>query len=63
VENSIGVVTALVPAIGYEASTAVAKEALESGKSVSELVIARGLLTRQQLDELLDPANMTAPRR
>jgi aspartate ammonia-lyase len=63
VENSIGVVTALVPAIGYEASTAVAKEALESGKSVSELVIARGLLTRQQLDELLDPSNMTAPRR
>ena len=63
VENSIGVVTALVPAIGYDAATVVAKEALENGTSVYDVVIARGLLTRQQLDELLDPAAMTAPRR
>jgi aspartate ammonia-lyase len=41
----------------------VATEALESGASVYETVIARGLLTRQQLDELLDPATMTAPQR
>ena len=60
VENSIGVVTALVPAIGYEAATDVAKEALETGKSVAEVVVTRGLLTRQQLDDLLDPASMTA---
>jgi aspartate ammonia-lyase len=63
VENSIGIVTALVPAIGYEAATHVAKEALETGKSVAEVVISRGILTRQQLDDLLDPANMTAPQR
>ena len=63
VEHSIGVVTALLPTIGYDAATTVAKEALESGASVYETVIARGLLTRQQLDELLDPATMTAPRR
>ena len=63
VENSIGVVTALVPAIGYEAATQVAKEALETESSVADIVVGRGLLTRQQLDELLDPASMTTPRR
>jgi aspartate ammonia-lyase len=63
VENSIGVVTALLPVIGYEASTEVAKEALETDASVYDVVIARGLLTRQQLDELLDPASMTVLRR
>jgi aspartate ammonia-lyase len=63
VEHSIGVVTALLPAIGYEVATQVAKEALETGKSVADVIIGRGLLTRQQLDELLDPVTMTAPRR
>jgi aspartate ammonia-lyase len=63
VENSIGVVTALLPVIGYEASTEVAKEALETDASVYDVVIARGLLTRQQLDQLLDPASMTVLRR
>jgi aspartate ammonia-lyase len=63
VEHSIGVVTALLPAIGYDAATTVARDALENGTSVYDVVIARGLLTRQQLDELLDPATMTAPRR
>jgi aspartate ammonia-lyase len=63
VEHSIGVVTALVPVIGYEAAGEVAKAALESGQSVTEIVMARGLLTREQLDSLLNPAAMTAPRR
>ena len=59
VEHSIGIVTALLPAIGYEAATGVAKEALESGRSVYDVVCDRGLLTRDQLDEILDPARMT----
>ncbi|HVX40966.1 MAG TPA: aspartate ammonia-lyase [Gemmatimonadaceae bacterium] len=59
VEQSIGIVTALVPVIGYERATAVAKEALESGKGVYEVVMARGLLTREQLDRVLDPEKMT----
>ncbi len=63
VENSIGVVTALLPVLGYETSTEVAKEALETDASVYDVVIARGLLTRQQLEELLDPASMTVLRR
>jgi aspartate ammonia-lyase len=59
VEHSIGIVTALLPSIGYEAATGVAKEALESGRSVYDVVCDRGLLTRAQLDEILDPARMT----
>ena len=62
VEQSIGIVTALVPAIGYENATAVAKEALESGKGVYEIVLARALLTREQLDRILDPEAMTGTR-
>ena len=54
VEHSIGLVTALVPVIGYAEAGAVAKAALESGRGVTELVLERGLLTRQQLDALLD---------
>ncbi|HEY9517462.1 MAG TPA: aspartate ammonia-lyase [Gemmatimonadaceae bacterium] len=61
VEHSIGVVTALLPAIGYEAATQVAKVALEEGRSVYDVVCERGLLTREQLDEILDPAGMTSP--
>ena len=59
VEHSIGIVTALVPVIGYDHATAVAKEALDSGLGVYEVVMARGLLTREQLDRVLDPETMT----
>jgi aspartate ammonia-lyase len=59
VEQSIGIVTALVPVIGYEMSTEIARDALASGRGVYELVMERGLLTRQQLDEALNPDAMT----
>ena len=59
VEHSIGVVTALVPAIGYERATQVAKEALDSGRGVYDIVREKGLLTRQELDRLLNPEAMT----
>jgi aspartate ammonia-lyase len=62
VEQSIGIVTALVPAIGYDNATSVAKEALETGKGVYEIVLARQLLTREQLDRALDPDAMTGTR-
>jgi aspartate ammonia-lyase len=62
VENSIGLVTALNPVIGYEKSVAIAKEALESGGSVYELVLKKGWLTQAVLDDLLRPENMTHPR-
>ena len=60
VKNSIGIVTALNPYIGYKASTKVAKEALETGRSVYDLVLEHGLMTQEKLDEALDPKAMTA---
>jgi aspartate ammonia-lyase len=62
VEHSIGVITALVPLLGYETTTEIAKEALESGRGVYDLVCERGLMTRDQLDRLLNPEAMTTPR-
>lgn len=61
VENSIGIVTALKPYIGYSACTEVAKEALVTGGSVYQLVLDKKLLTKQQLDKILDPKNMIKP--
>jgi aspartate ammonia-lyase len=58
VEHSIGIVTALVPVIGYEHATSVAKEALDTGRGVYDVVMARGLLTREELDRILDPEAM-----
>jgi aspartate ammonia-lyase len=62
VHNSIGVVTALVPFIGYERASAVAKEALQTGRGVYELVHEKGWLTRERLNEILAPEAMTHPR-
>jgi aspartate ammonia-lyase len=62
VEHSIGIVTALVPAIGYERATQIAKEALDSGRGVYDIVREKGLLTREQLDQLLNPEAMTGSR-
>lgn len=58
VKNSIGIVTALNPALGYKTSTAIAKEALETGKSVYDLVLEKNLLSEKELNDLLDPKNM-----
>ena len=60
VKNSIGIVTALNPYIGYKTSTKVAKEALETGRSVYDLVLEHGYMTREKLEEALDPKSMTA---
>ena len=61
VEQSIGIVTALVPVIGYEASTEIARDALSSGRGVYELVMERGLMTRAELDRALNPETMVQP--
>ena len=62
VRNSIGLVTALNPVLGYERSAAIAKEALATGKSVYTLVLEKGWLAQDQLDDLLTPEKMTSPR-
>lgn len=59
--NSIGIVTALNPYLGYKKSTEIAKEAKESGRGVYELVLEHKLLTKEQLDKILSPENMTKP--
>jgi aspartate ammonia-lyase len=61
VTNSIGLVTALNPVLGYEKSSEVAKEALETGKSVYDLVIEKNYLSKEELDEILKPENMIRP--
>ena len=61
VHDSIGIVTALDPVIGYVPATQIAKEALETGKGVYELVIEHKLLTKEQLDIILKPENMIEP--
>ena len=58
VEHSIGVVTALVPVLGYEVATEIARAALASGRGVYDLVIERHLMTRAELDLVLDPVTM-----
>ena len=62
VQNSIGLVTALNPVLGYERSAAIAKEALATGGSVYSLVLENGWLSKEQLDDLLTPEKMTRPR-
>jgi aspartate ammonia-lyase len=62
VEHSIGIVTALVPILGYEKATEIAKEALDSGRGVYDLVCDHGLMTREELDRALNPEAMTAPQ-
>ena len=58
VKNSIGIVTALNPYIGYKTSSKVAKEAFETNRSVYEIVLEKCLKTQDKLDEALDPAKM-----
>ncbi|MCD4794476.1 MAG: aspartate ammonia-lyase [Bacteroidales bacterium] len=63
VRNSIGIVTALNPVIGYENSSSIAKEALETGKSVYDLTLERGLLSEEELKNILSPENMINPHK
>jgi aspartate ammonia-lyase len=62
VEASIGVVTILNPLIGYDAATSIAREALSTGCSVTSLVLERGLLTAEELNEILRPEHLANPQ-
>ncbi|WP_244500648.1 aspartate ammonia-lyase [Williamwhitmania taraxaci] len=63
VHNSIGLVTALNPYLGYEVSTILAKEALTSNRSVYDLVLEKKLMSKEELDNVLAPENMIKPRK
>ena len=58
VKNSIGIVTALNPIIGYKKSSKVAKEAHATGRSVYDIVIEQGIMSKEELDKALDPKEM-----
>lgn len=62
VVNSVALITALNPYIGYENSSRLAKQALATGKGVTELVLEEELLTEEEVSELLKVENMTQPR-
>src|SRR5215831_597158 len=59
IDRSVGIVTALNPVLGYEKTTELAKEALETNKGILELIREKKLLTEDQIKKLLDPATMT----
>ena len=63
VHNSIGLVTALNPLIGYKASTKLAQQALKENRSVYELVLENKVLSKEELDNALAPENMIKPRK
>lgn len=63
VENSIGLVTALVPMLGYETCSHIARRALDEGRKVADIVLDEGLMTQAQLSDLLGIENMTRPSR
>jgi aspartate ammonia-lyase len=62
-ERSVGIVTALNPVLGYEKTTELAKEALQTGKGILELIREKKLLTEDQIKQLMDPAKMTSPNK
>ena len=62
VAESIGLVTALSPQLGYERATAIAQEAQLTGRGAVELVLEQGLLTREQIDAALSPDALTGLR-
>jgi len=63
VQGSIGLITALAPSLGYEASSRVARRALKENRSVADIVLEEKLLTEAQLNQLLELEAMTRPAR
>ena len=61
-EESVGIATALCPYIGYKKSTEIAKSSLKTGIPIRKLVLKNGILTKEKLDSILNPATMTTPK-
>lgn len=62
IDRSVGIVTALNPVLGYEKTTELAKEALQTNKGILELIREKKLLSEDQIKKLLDPATMTGQK-
>ena len=61
VENSVGIITAICPHVGYQKAAEIAKKAMKTGESVRSLILQEKLLTDEELDEILEPVHMTEP--
>ena len=61
VENSVGIITAICPHVGYQKAADIAKKALKTGESVRSLILQEGLMSREDLEKVLDPVHMTEP--
>jgi aspartate ammonia-lyase len=61
VHRSVGIITALVPYIGYEGATELAKEVMKSGKTVPEIISEKGIFTPEEMKKVLCPKTMTKP--
>ena len=61
VDNSVGVVTALLPHIGYEQSAMLAKEAYNTGRPIREIILEKGILPEEKLNHIMSPEQMTRP--
>lgn len=61
VEQSVGIITAINPHVGYETASQIAKQALSTGQSIREICLERGYLTAEELDIILDTREMTEP--
>lgn len=61
VENSVGIITAINPHVGYETSTKIAKEAITTNRPVREICLEEGILSEEELNAILDPKEMTKP--
>jgi aspartate ammonia-lyase len=60
-EDSLGMATVLAPYIGYAAAAEVAKESVSGGRSIAEVVLAKGILSSEQLAVIMDPMPLTTP--
>ncbi|MFD1851585.1 aspartate ammonia-lyase [Oceanobacillus bengalensis] len=61
VNNSVGIVTAINPHVGYETAAMIADEAIRTNRPVREIVLEKGVLTAKELDTILQPFEMTHP--
>lgn len=61
VDNSLGIITALNPHLGYEVAARLVKESLQTGQKIQDIILEKGMLTEQEIKDILDPYQMTSP--
>ena len=61
VENSVGIITAFAPHIGYDMASSIAKQSMREGRPIRELILEKHLMTGDEVDKILDYRKMTQP--